>query len=109
MTFYDEIRGRFPQLRLEDAASLSEYTSFRIGGPAPLALPSSCEELKELYGFCLSRGVEPLILGAGTNILAPDGGLDRLVICTRDCLDQIRLLKEQIRQLEAEAGKRKPV
>ena len=101
MTFYDEIRGRFPQLRLEDAASLSEYTSFRIGGPAPMAFPSSCEELEELYRFCLSRGVDPLILGAGTNILAPDGGLDRLVICTRE-LTGLRDLGNG--EIEAECG-----
>ena len=34
------------------------------------------------------------ILGAGTNVLAPDEGLDGLVICLKDCLDGIEQLDE---------------
>lgn len=49
-----------------------------------MAFPSSCEELTALYRLCLEAGHRPMVLGAGTNVLAPDAGLDCLVICTRD-------------------------
>ena len=32
------------------------------------------------------RGISPRILGAGTNVLAPDEGLREVVICTKDAL-----------------------
>ena len=53
-------------------------------GPAPMAFPADTETLAAVYRFCLERGVRPLILGAGSNVLAPDGGLNRLVVCTRE-------------------------
>lgn len=82
--FCGEIRRKWPGLRLLEAEPLAKHTSFQIGGPAVMAFPSSCEELTGLYRLCLDRQVRPLLLGAGTNVLAPDRGVDRLVICTRD-------------------------
>ena len=66
------------------AEPMAKHTSFRIGGPAPMAFPATIEELTELYCFCLENGHQPLILGAGTNVLAPDSGLERLVISTKE-------------------------
>jgi len=88
MTFFDLIREKFPAVKLLEHEPMAAHTSFRIGGPAAMVFPSSCEELIELYRFCLERQIEPLILGAGTNVLAPDKGLERLVICTKD-LDKV--------------------
>ena len=34
------------------------------------------------YRFDMKEGLKPLILGAGTNVLPPDEGLDTLVICS---------------------------
>lgn len=66
---------------------LAEHTSFRIGGPADLMLfPSSEEELAQILRACQRLELKPVILGAGTNVLAPDEGLRGAVICTRDCL-----------------------
>ena len=88
MTFFDLIREQFPAVKLLEHEPMAAHTSFRIGGPAAMAFPSSCEELVKLYRFCLERQIAPLILGAGTNVLAPDEGLGRLVICTKD-LDKV--------------------
>ena len=72
---------------------LSRHTSFRIGGPAAImAFPKTTEELKLLLQGAAAAGVQPYILGAGTNILAPDEGLDALVICLKDALCGIRRL-----------------
>ena len=95
MTFLNKLQQAFPNLQLCEAEPMANHTSFRIGGPAPMAFPSSENELINLYRFCLREEVQPLVLGAGTNILAPDAGLSRLVICTRqmtelrDCGDGI--------------------
>ena len=82
---------------------LSRHTSFRIGGPAAImAFPKTTEELKLLLQGAAAVGVQPYILGAGTNILAPDKGLDALVICLKDALCGIRRLDET--RLEIYAG-----
>lgn len=101
MTFFDRLSNRFPCLELHPAEPMANHTSFRIGGPAPMAFPSSAEELTELYRYCLEQNIRPLILGAGTNVLAPDEGLETLVICTKG-LSEIADLGNGV--LEAEAG-----
>lgn len=92
---FTSIQSAFPKLRLA-AEPLSQHTSFRIGGVSAIAFPSSLEELTQLYRFCLSESIPTLLLGAGTNILAPDEGVEQLVISTRElnaaeALDETRL------------------
>lgn len=101
MTFFDRLSNRFPGLELHRAEPMANHTSFRIGGPAPMAFPSSAEELTALYRYCLEQKISPLILGAGTNVLAPDAGLETLVICTKG-LSKITDMGNGI--IEAEAG-----
>ena len=82
------ISDNIPNLKLERDFPLAKLTSFRIGGPAALAaFPKSEEELSQLLKLCAEQGVEPVILGAGTNVLAPDAGLDKLVIVLKDALE----------------------
>ena len=67
---------------------MSNHTSFRIGGGAEImAFPKSASELSNLLRLCAQIGQKPAILGAGTNVLAPDEGLKGIVICLKDCLD----------------------
>lgn len=74
------------ELRLEE--SLAKHTSFRIGGPAEvMAFPKSGEELGEILKVSALLDCKTAILGAGTNILAPDEGIRGLVICLKDCMD----------------------
>ena len=86
--FYHQILNTIPNLELKQDVPMSRLTSFRIGGPARcVACPKSEAELSALLKFCAENGVEPVILGAGTNVLAPDAGLDRLVIVLKDALE----------------------
>lgn len=95
------IRAAFPELELREEEPLSLHTSFRIGGPARLlALPGSGEELAALCRLLRSLGEKPLILGNGTNVLAPDEGLDRCVIVTSRA-EEARITGDG---LEAECG-----
>lgn len=101
MTFYDDIRMHFPALNLEMAEPMAKHTSFRIGGPAPMAFPADCEEMIALCRFCMSRKISFRVLGAGTNVLAPDQGMEELVICTKE-LSRMRDLGNGM--IEAECG-----
>ena len=83
----NEMRQALPDLKILDEEPLARHTSFRIGGPAAIfAQPAAVEALSELLKFLAARGISPRILGAGTNVLAPDEGLREVVICTKDAL-----------------------
>ena len=74
-----------PDLTVLTEEPLANHTSFRIGGPARrMAFPQNAEQLVLLLNFAQECGAAPYILGNGTNVLFPDGGVDRLIINTRD-------------------------
>ena len=73
---------------------MSSHTSFRIGGEAEvMAFPKNTEELADILKQTAALGIKPRILGAGTNVLAPDETLDGVVICLKDCMDGMELLE----------------
>ena len=75
--------------------SMSKHTSFRIGGEAEImAFPKDREELAAILKQSALLDRKPAILGAGTNVLAPDEGIAGVVICLKDCLDGMELLDE---------------
>ena len=74
---------------------LSKHTSFRIGGPAEvMSFPKNTKELSEILEISALSDTKPIILGAGTNVLAPDEGVQGIIICLKDCLDGIERLNE---------------
>ena len=78
---------------------MSKHTSFRIGGPVEvMAFPENEEQLAKILSVSHELDRKPVILGAGTNILAPDEGIEGLVICLKDCLGGMEQLdKTRIR------------
>jgi len=101
--FLDSLKKFCPELKILTNEALSRHTSFRIGGPAAvMVFPSSLEELS----FCLRQlsqmGDKPVILGGGTNILAPDEGLPRVIICLKDRFSRVR--RVDACTLEAQSG-----
>ena len=73
---------------------MSKHTSFRIGGNAEvMVFPKNPEELKTAIKTSVLLDVKPAILGAGTNVLAPDAGMNGMVICLKDCMDGMELLE----------------
>ena len=84
-----------PAFALRSEEPLSRHTSFRIGGPAELMVfPRNREELQKILELSHLLDIKPRILGAGTNVLAPDGGVRGLVVVTRETLMGLRLLDE---------------
>ena len=91
-----------PDLRLACDEPMSRHTSFRIGGPAKrMAFPETGEQLVLLRHFAAECGTRVLVIGNGTNLLAPDEGLDALVINTSG-MNRLTLLEGS--RIEAGAG-----
>lgn len=100
--FQRDISARFEQIEFRFEEPMAKHTSFKIGGGAAvMAFPKSAEELSCLLAFCKDKKITPRILGAGTNVLAPDEGLDGVVICLKDCLDGITLLPDHCLRVAA--------
>lgn len=86
-TLQRRFAASLPEIAMAFEEPLATHTSFRIGGPAEImAFPKNAEELAKLLKLSALLDSKTAILGAGTNVLAPDEGLRGLVICLKDCL-----------------------
>ncbi|MEE0706373.1 MAG: FAD-binding protein, partial [Adlercreutzia sp.] len=64
---------------------LAAHTTFRIGGPAQwLVLPRTEDEVAAVVSACREAEVPLRILGAGSNVLAPDEGLPGVTLKLAD-------------------------
>ncbi len=68
----------------KDRKPLADFTTFRIGGPAAIAEASSPEELLDAVSEANSRGLDWIVIGHGSNILAHDEGSDKGIIVFSD-------------------------
>ena len=91
--FQRQIKDYLPNIALRFNEPLSKHTSFRIGGPAEvMAFPQNADELAEILKLSKKLDIRTSILGAGTNVLAPDEGVPGLVICLKDSLNGMQEL-----------------
>lgn len=91
MTDLTQLQQKFLENLPEEILKLNEpmsgHTSFRIGGRVEImAFPRSAEELRSVLKVSAMLDTKPAILGAGTNVLAPDDGICGVVICLKDAL-----------------------
>lgn len=94
-SFQEKLASILPQIELRFDEPMSRHTSFRIGGAAEvMAFPKNEAELSELLKVSKELDIFHAILGAGTNVLAPDEGMTGLVICLKDCLNGTELLPD---------------
>ena len=93
--FQRKISSLLPDFSLHFNEPMEKHTSFRIGGGAEvMAFPKNREELAEILNVSALLDTKPAILGAGTNVLAPDAGICGIVICLKDCLDGMERLDD---------------
>lgn len=91
--FQRKISALLPEIEIRFNEPMSKHTSFRIGGGAEvMAFPKNREELSKILKTSALLDCNPAILGAGTNVLAPDVGMAGLVVCLKDCLDGMEQL-----------------
>ena len=94
-SFQEKLASILPQIELRFDEPMSRHTSFRIGGAAEvMAFPKNEAELSQLLQVSKKLDICRAILGAGTNVLAPDEGVAGLVICLKDCLSGTELLPD---------------
>ena len=93
--FQKKITALLPGLELRLEEPMAKHTSFRIGGAAEvMAFPKDRRELADLLKTSDLLDCKCAILGAGTNVLAPDEGISGLVICLKDALTGMERLSE---------------
>ena len=93
--FQKKLVTLLPQIEFAMDEPMAKHTSFRIGGPVEaMAFPKNPEELAKLLKTSALLHITPAILGAGTNILAPDEGIRGLVICLKDCMGGMEQLDD---------------
>mgnify|MGYP000857656725 CR=1 FL=1 len=79
-----ELTRSMPRLETRLCEPLSAHTSLRIGGPADaMVFPKSAKELTQILSISRQIGEKPIVIGNGTNLLAPDEPLRRLVVKTQ--------------------------
>ena len=93
--FQQKLSAFLPDTEIRFEEPLAKHTSFRIGGNAEaMAFPKSTEELAQLLKASALLDCKFYILGAGTNVLAPDAGVRGLVVCLKDCLGGMEQLDQ---------------
>ena len=71
-------------IQVEKNISLSNFTTWRIGGPAEwIAQPTNIEEIKYLINWINMKKIPCKIIGAGSNLLINDKGIEGLSLCMR--------------------------
>jgi UDP-N-acetylmuramate dehydrogenase len=90
-------------LGLRRSVGLAEYTTWRVGGPAQwFAEPESALQLQALLAWAQAEGLPALVIGAGSNLLVSDAGLEGLTLCNRRL--QGSALDPSTGLIEAQAG-----
>lgn len=93
--FQKKLVTLLPEIHFAMEEPMAKHTSFRIGGPVEvMAFPESADELAKILKVSALLDITPAIMGAGTNILAPDEGIRGLVICLKDCMDGMEQLDD---------------
>ncbi|MDR1329852.1 MAG: UDP-N-acetylmuramate dehydrogenase [Oscillospiraceae bacterium] len=78
-----ELTRALPDIEIRFDEPMSAHTSFKIGGAARAVIfPKTREELALSLGALRRLGIEPLVIGCGTNLLVSGGELDIVAVKT---------------------------
>ena len=90
-------------LGLRRSVGLAEYITWRVGGASQwFAEPDSAAQLQALLAWAQAEGLEARVIGAGSNLLVSDAGLEGLTLCNRRL--QGAVLDASTGLIEAQAG-----
>jgi len=72
---------------------LARHTTYRVGGKAGvLVCPRDADDAAHIYSFVKREGVACTVIGGGSNVIAPDEGIDGVVIKTMSASARIFFL-----------------
>ena len=78
--FYEGLRGILCDEAIFLSELMSEHTSFKIGGKCEFFVElKNTDELKAVSALCKAEEVPFLVIGKGSNLLAPDEGVKGVV------------------------------
>ena len=101
--FEQELRAIVGAERVLADEPLAAHTTFRIGGPAQwLVLPRSENEVAAVVNACAGAGIPWRVLGLGSNVLAPDGGLPGVTVKLAENFSAVEVLPGGL--VRAQAG-----
>ena len=101
--FEQELRAIVGAERVLADEPLAAHTTFHIGGPAQwLVLPRSENEVAAVVNACAGAGIPWRVLGLGSNVLAPDGGLPGVTVKLAENFSAVEVLPGGL--VRAQAG-----
>jgi len=75
---------------------LSSHTTYRTGGDAEmLVIASDGKDAQRAYQFAHDNGLRLTVIGAGSNIIVPDSGIEGIVLKTRSEVARIGFLEDE--------------
>lgn len=83
-----------PQIR--ENVPLKNFTTWKIGGSARFFTEAKSSEFPEILAWAKSKGVKTRVLGAGSNVLIKDSGVDGLVARLKDGVSSIRISEKKV-------------
>jgi UDP-N-acetylmuramate dehydrogenase len=83
---------------LAETVPVAPLTTFGIGGPARwLASTSDVEDIQAIIRVCRKLGIALYVLGAGSNVLVPDEGIDGVVLVLTRGLSGLSMESDMMR------------
>ena len=84
-------------LRTQEQYAMAEATTFKIGGPADIFAEASTKDaLSALVVLCRKKQIPFFLLGAGSNLLVTDSGIDGVVCRLAGDFDQVTVTDTEI-------------
>jgi len=81
--FLNLVAKALPDVEIRQNEPMKNHTSFKIGGPVRAMLfPETENETLSLCKLCRETGLIPMVMGNGSNILAADNALSKVIINT---------------------------
>ncbi len=76
-----QLKQKFPHLDFQINFSLAKYTYFKIGGPAEIFVKVELvQDIQDLVVFTQESQIPLTVMGAGSNVVVADEGIEGLVI-----------------------------
>ena len=94
--FMEEVRA-ISGLRIQEEYSMKNATSFKIGGPVDVFADAETKEaLLALTALCKKEDVPFMMVGAGSNLLVSDRGIDGVVCRLSGVFDEVEVTGNEI-------------